>query len=346
MRKTIDPVLLQRYIENNCTASEAKLVESWVNDPNCEVELIQFMSSHWNQLQNHNGRNTDMTHVLERFMQHMDEPVTSNTKVRKLDQDKGFTLWPRVAAAVSALVVVSMALFLVLKNQSGKPEVDSWQKTVNAFSASNKIKPFQLPDGTQVWLNTRSTLSLSPDFMGEAREVYLDGEAYFDVVEDVNRPFIVHTHDIKVKVLGTAFTVKSYKDDHTSEATLVRGKVQVEQHNLLDKDLMQLSPNEKAIYTRSSHELVKKVVAAEELVQWREGVLKFEEEPIQNVIKALERWYDVKIILTEEQVASCRLTATIDKESIVETLDLLKSTTGIDYSRTEREIVVHGKLCD
>src|SRR5439155_8152 len=107
-----------------------------------------------------------------------------------------------------------------------------------------------LPDGTQVWLNAESRITYSNTFNKSLREVNLEGEAYFDVTHDAAHPFIVHTSSIAIKVLGTAFTVKSYASDKTIEATLLRGSIEVVKNNDPSAPKVILRPHEKLVFNK------------------------------------------------------------------------------------------------
>src|SRR5690606_11338540 len=108
-----------------------------------------------------------------------------------------------------------------------------------------------LDDGTQVWLNANSTLRFATDFVaGNTREVFLDGEAFFDVVEDKSKPFIVHASGVSVEVLGTAFNVLSYDDDGVVETTLVRGKIDIVPNGGDSNSHLTLLPNQRAVFNR------------------------------------------------------------------------------------------------
>ena len=107
-----------------------------------------------------------------------------------------------------------------------------------------------LPDGTQVWLNSNSKLKYSPDFNLHSREVDLEGEAYFDVAKDMERPFIVHASTIDVRVLGTAFTIKSYPQDETIEATLLKGAIEISGRDNPGAPRIILKPDEKLVLNK------------------------------------------------------------------------------------------------
>jgi transmembrane sensor len=348
MKNTIDKKLLQRYIENKCTEAEIQIVEEWISNPRNEKRVREFMEQHWLNLEHKTDLGPDLSHVQHNLIEQIERTQTQaefNHKIQTARKTITLGYKIRIAAAVLIVIIGTWILYLFLDRFNSIPQTTAWVEAPQTTLIAKKIKQLTLPDGTQVWLNAKSSLRYSPDFNGETREVFLEGEAYFDVKKDKNRPFIVYTQDIQVKVLGTAFTVKSYKNDNTSETTLVRGKVRVEKYGVLTKESIELLPNQRVVYTRNSEALQKSEVVADQRTTWKEGTLRFENEPLDNVIKTMERWYDVRIVLNEVHDAECRLTASIDRESLEEMLQLLKTTTGITYTVSENIIYIDGKIC-
>jgi ferric-dicitrate binding protein FerR (iron transport regulator) len=182
---------------------------------------------------------------------------------------------------------------------------------------------------------------------GGVRNVELEGEAFFDVVEDPQRPFVVKASELTIRVLGTAFNVKSYPGDPFIATTLVRGKVIVARETSPDKveENLELKPNEQAVFSHSSEVLTRSQVSAAKYTSWTDGKLVFEDAPVYDVLKSLERWYGVNIHVDDDAGMSCGLTARIDKEPLRETLELLRTTTGVNYSITGNDVFIEGNIC-
>jgi ferric-dicitrate binding protein FerR (iron transport regulator) len=153
----------------------------------------------------------------------------------------------RVWLAAASVAIILFGGWLWKTSQSSLKE-ETKQEALEARKGSRSRS--LLPDGTTVWLNAGSKLYYENDFTGTTREVRLEGEAFFDVVKQPDRPFIVHTSGIDIKVLGTAFNVKSYPEDKTVETTLYRGSVRVFRHEDSEKKAIQLKPNEKLILAK------------------------------------------------------------------------------------------------
>lgn len=204
-----------------------------------------------------------------------------------------------------------------------------------------------LSDGSRIWLRDSSTISYHEDFGNQpTRDVHLEGEAFFEVTRDVHHPFIVHTSDVKIKVLGTSFSVKSYAADKTVETTLVSGKVHIEQSDEKGKRVgdIELKPNQKAVFHKESKVINVREISAIEPPEWKRSRLVFDGESISNVLLQLERWYEVDIHVDTNKLG-CKLTATIEKESLHDVLNLLTLSHGINYTVEGRNVFITGDLC-
>jgi transmembrane sensor len=214
-------------------------------------------------------------------------------------------------------------------------------------SEKGKRSVLTLEDGTRVWLNADSRIAYRTDFTkGKTREVFLEGEAFFDVTENKTKPFIVNTASIAVKVLGTAFNVKSFGKDATVETTLVRGKVQIDTRTN-DNDII-LMPNQQAVFVKESRQVtVENQIEAQAYASWKSGKLYFRDEPFSVIVEELERWYDVKIHIEGTHSLTCGFSGQIDNKPIEEVLELFKATgPSLNYRIEGNEVFITGELCD
>lgn len=257
--------------------------------------------------------------------------------------------------AAAAIIVIALIYKFNIQQQGAVPEAANIVTT----KPGSKSK-INLPDGTLVWLNADSKITYTEDFNGRERVVELTGEAYFDVVKDKNRPFIINTKSIKIKVLGTAFNVRSYPNEKTSETSLIRGSVEVTMNDSPDKKII-LKPNEKLvvkdIITRS-HQKVKDFSGDEtpllKLVPlhyingdstsvetyWTKNKLAFDGETLESVAKKIERWYAVKVIIKDERLKTENYTSAFEDESLPEVLNALKLTGNFKYTINKKEVTI------
>jgi transmembrane sensor len=260
-------------------------------------------------------------------------------------------MWLKIAASVLLVSLVSFGVYFII-SKANSP-MDSFGET-NVALAEQRVNPsgqksvILLSDGTKVWLSAASTIRYAKAFEGkDTRDVYLEGEAFFDVAHNAEKPFIVHTSSINIKVLGTSFNVKSYTEEKTIETTLVNGKVRIERPATLTQaqEEIVLEPNQRAVFDKESKIIKVREVNSENSGSWKHERLVFDETPIDNVILQLERWYDVRIHVDNRGSLNCRLSAKIENESVEEVLRLLETSHDIDYRISGRDIFLEGTLC-
>jgi len=178
-----------------------------------------------------------------------------------------------------------------------------------------KTSEVLLPDGTKVFLNAGSRLVYPENFTGKTREVFLVGEAFFDVKHDKSHPFIVQIDDLRIKVLGTRFNVSAYQTDNVVETVLAEGKVSMEQNNagLFDK-ATELMPNQLASFDRTTKETDVKTVDTDNYILWTEGLLKFESTDLSRITKRLERYYNIRFHFSEPLLGGLRISGKLQLE--------------------------------
>ncbi|MFT3704279.1 MAG: FecR family protein [Agriterribacter sp.] len=273
-------------------------------------------------------------------------------------------IWKYAAAAV----VVGAGLFVWLNKPAPTQNIAPVVAAVTTKEAAPLVyetnygekKTITLPDGSKVVLNAKSILKTDKDFGVTGRNVYLTGEAFFDVTHNAQMPFIVNMNKFEVKVLGTMFNVKAYAEDRIQEASLIRGKVQV----IMKKENKSifLSPNEKAVIQndevtrRGIHEEMNKVQLDEapkvtavtynskdssiRETSWVYDRLDIYDKPFSQIRTDLERLYNVDIEFKDKKVANYRFSATFEKETIEQVLKALQLSYPFHYSIKENEITI------
>jgi ferric-dicitrate binding protein FerR (iron transport regulator) len=210
-----------------------------------------------------------------------------------------------------------------------------------------------LPDGSLVWLNADSRISYPDNFKGSKREVYLTGEAYFDVTKDVNRPFVIHAGPVDIHVLGTRFNVRSYPREKKVETLLLHGSIEVtirNQHRVL------MEPNQKLCVATDgaeatshrkdtlslgvSHPQGGDTTPVETL--WVENKLAFESETLDVVAGDIERWYNVEVRIQNDHLRTIRFTGVFEDQSLQDVMEALKLTGRFNYSIVgNKEVIIY-----
>ncbi len=153
-----------------------------------------------------------------------------------------------------------------------------------------------LSDGTRAWLNSETSIQYPVVFGAKERRVFIQGEAYFEVAKDAKKPFTVQFMSSSVTVLGTSFNIRAYPEEKQSQTTLAEGSVRIYSPG----SSMLLKPGEQAEVNALSGEMVKKEVEVKTFTSWKDGRFVFEQEPLENIMRTLERWYDIRVIFRDE----------------------------------------------
>ncbi|GAB3425525.1 FecR family protein [Niabella aquatica] len=277
---------------------------------------------------------------VERLQQH----ITPLSVSRKVPKQRSGLLVRIMAIAASLLALIGLGSVFLLNNSTPalKQNIVATQKG----SKSNII----LPDGTTVWINSDTRLTYEKSFGERKREVTLEGEAFFEVAHDKNRPFIVHTKNMDVRVLGTVFNVRAYNNEAEAQATLVSGSVEVLLKAKNNKRVI-LKPSEKLIVqndyqTGKSHNMhasndssevvlrqatISPVDSAILETQWLKSSISFDQQKLQDIIPMLESWYHVKITVNDQGLLQKRFNGKIENESLKEVLHLFSLVSELHY---------------
>ena len=201
----------------------------------------------------------------------------------------------------------------------------------------------ELADGTIARLNCETELRYPVRFVGKERRVYLDGEAFFEVVKNAEMPFIVETKQMQVEVTGTQFDVKVYAEDETMQATLVEGGVKVCAYGAGSKPVA-LTPSQQYVLDVQTRQVEVKKVDVQLYTGWVEGMFVFKNQRLEDVMTMLARWYSVDVFYIGESVKDIRLSANLGRyEHIDKILDIIQETNKIGFSRKGNVVTVMKK---
>ncbi|MBC9929902.1 FecR family protein [Chitinophaga qingshengii] len=211
-----------------------------------------------------------------------------------------------------------------------------------------------LPDGTQVWINAGSQVSYDARFTGGSRDVTVTGEVFFDVAKDDNKPFIVHSDNLAIQVLGTSFNIRAYGDDQKAEVAVITGKVQVMMRNSPEKKVV-LLPREKLVLSLDKRTTIKadsiphvnfrvqELAASKDPdvvmeTAWCQQKLAFMNETFAEVARKMERQFNVNIVFEDETLKKEILSGVFEKEDVNKALHLLQMTTGFHYRVVQQQV--------
>lgn len=195
-----------------------------------------------------------------------------------------------------------------------------------------------LADGTKVWLNSETVLRYPQTFPGRSRNVYLSGEAYFEVSPDAEKPFIVHLDNREmIKVLGTSFNVHAYKEEIEVATTLVEGRVSLQSGEYR----IELSPGEQAVWNSAGNSLKKQKVDVRPYTAWKDGRFVFRKERLENIMKTVSRWYDVNVIYVDEEVKNLSFSGNVERyDDFDKIIAMLEMTRMVNFKVEKNSIFI------
>ncbi len=236
-------------------------------------------------------------------------------------------------------------------NQQGKLNVNS--QTISQEAENKKKKKIYnqlivpagkrssitFSDGTRIWLSASSRVVYPIEFMENKREIYVEGEAFLDVYHDGNRPFIVKTNKIDIRVLGTTFNVCAYENENTQTVVLVTGKVEVKTNN---NEIKTLTPNNLLTYNDQKGISVHPV-DVQEYIAWKDGFYQFKQESLEVITKKLNKYYG-KTIIVDKRLTQITCSGKLDlKEELDDVLRTLIQTVPAQITKSNGEIYIHVK---
>ena len=255
----------------------------------------------------------------------------SNVK-KKIRQNKTHRIFVRVQQAVAVLFIPLLCLTVFFSQR--RPEIQQEQVQVQSIeiaSAPGLVTAIILPDSTKVWLNANSRIKYPTIFAGGTREVSISGEAYFSVIENKEKPFIVSVNDaFKIKVTGTEFNVEAYPLAAVFSATLVDGSIQLTSTAEPEKPLLTLNPGEQSVWDVQAKAVTVRKVNLTSVISWKDGKIVFKNTPIAEIATTLEKRYNARFIVSP-QLKDYSFTGTFTNLQLIQILEHFKISSGIRY---------------
>lgn len=300
--------LFRQYLGNNCTRKEFDEFFALLRDASRDETLRGLISKAYNEL----GQSS-ITYVDESGNLVLPEPEWFS---RPIVEDKETTApkkYSRLWMAAGIAAVICGMIWLIPGIEAGADAAGTQMKVASTERSEYKYQ--LLPDSTQVWLNAASTLEFPPSFEKGKREVFLSGEAYFDVKHAEQIPFIIHTGKISTTVLGTAFNIKAYDDLSNVTVAVRRGKVKVQ---FMEKEVAILTQGQQVKVNSDGKGVTDRRSGIGQVAAWQEGNLMYDDEPMLDVIADLERMYNVRIEVAGTTLRNMRITTSFSRQTGVE----------------------------
>ena len=308
-RKEIEE-LLERYRSNSCTAEEKILLEQWF-DQQAERGSLAMTAA-------------EESRVGERVKQKVDQQLSFQRN------------YFRIILKVAAVIAVFFIAFLY--RTEIYDQVDPIVYVERQVPEGEQLK-LTLSDGSKIWLNANSKFKYPKNFNRSIREVFLvEGEAYFDIAHDEDKPFFVRSRKVSTQVLGTAFNIRAYNYLTNIQVAVTRGKVSVNRDQVKNSGVV-LLPDEFVNIDTATGTMHKEKVDAMNVISWQKGNISFNNERFANVCEVLERKYKINIYFKDNSLKEYRFTAGFDrKDKLTDVLDILSQANNLSYEVKNKEV--------
>lgn len=334
----MDKERILKHLRGFSSASEKEELLNWVNQNEENAALFNSVRSDF---------------LFENLPYRIIDKQNHSGVIRRVKGTIPVKTWIIRAAAIILIPLMIIALYELVRKSDESSNISGitpvritpgQRQVTTLYKVNPGVKGMvNLPDGSSVWLNSNSTLEVPSKFDSLARIVELNGEGYFYIESDSEWPMYVKTkRGITVKVTGTEFNLLSYENDKELKFTLLSGKASLIRESTNEE--INVKVMEEIVIPDKSNTGGKRGVARIKLnTGWKDGLLVFEDTPMDEVIKKMERWYGVRFTVKDNNIYSYCFTATFSSESITQVLELLKITSNIGYSIKNRDVTLHFK---
>ena len=329
--------LSTKYLANEASIEEKKILEDLLFDSKYK-ELFNWLSARWNQEQKSNVSFDFKEGVDELYSKIKKHDPSFNWNNRRKKKNSHYLSPLKVAASIAFFVIVSTVSLYVAGFFEKSEQVIVMNEKVTKAGQKSVLTLF---DGTKIFLNANSKLKYPTHFGETSREVYLDGEAYFEVAHKDKKPFIVHSSDISVLVLGTKFNVQAFPDEKDIKVSLVDGKVKVSGESIsINNKIIYLKPQQQFVYSKISKQSVVQKFETIKEIGWKDNTYIFDNEPLADVFRKLKRAFAVDFKLADKK-RNIKLTADFKNDPFWTVVKTIKRVTKLDYNLKlkEREII-------
>ncbi len=328
---TLFEKVMQHYPFQNDTIKQAR----------CIVEKLV-------EENNYRNNESDIKEIWNQITYAVDEYSSTPAPVKLIQ-------WWSIASAASIILILGFTLWFFKSSPSKTIYATLVKQAQHQLLEENNVqenaKKIILPDGSEVTIGINSKISFSPEFNGSVREVYLSGSAFFNVVKNPNKPFLVYSNEIITRVLGTSFSINASEEDKNIVVSVKTGKVSVTTNNKqvnIPPLNISLLPDQQAIFSRKEHKLTMRDASFKEELHMEstEVASKFSNAPVTLIFQSLENEFDIKIKYEETTIENCRLTTSFQNETLVQKLDIICEAIGVSYQLADKQVIIKGNGCN
>lgn len=329
--------LIAKRLAGETSKSEEEKLNKWLEQP-ANMEVYSFYQAMW-----HDTRMNYRSGQSAKTFQHISSHINDGRRfffpdVKPVEKKRPLGVFP-LLAAIFALIIISLATIYYFVDVRGALQDTEITMLERELPKGQKMKIF-LPDGSIVWLNAASTLRYPERFNGNQRNVYLEGEAFFEIEEDPEKPFIVQTSLLEVTALGTSFNVRNYDFEEEVQVALNTGKVLVRKGGK-NKEQLMLVPGQGAFYNKTAEVIEKQRIDPEKVFLWKDGIICFKDASFSEVIDRLSRWYGVEFEIQNYEGQQWSYTGNFEEnEYLSNVLKSISFTKGFEYEIDQNKVCI------
>ncbi|WP_353718210.1 FecR domain-containing protein [Dyadobacter sp. 676] len=336
--------LIAKYLAGECSPEEKLAMEWWLEEYD-NLLLFRQIEAAWKQ---EKAPENDPAFNLESGLSKLhakmaEQEYPSEEEIHERPRYFKISSW---LAAAGILLATGLGYVFVSRQHDSRDTARVAMET--RTSGAEDVVSIELPDGTQVWLNKNSKIEYPKAFKDNERQVFLEGEAFFEVVPNPEKPFIVKSDKVSTRVLGTSFDVKAYKGDETASVSVATGKVEVSKEIEAGEPIRitQLTPQQELVINTEKDETYIDIVSTFDIGAWRKEQLVFRNNTYSEVIARLEEHYGVTIALSDKNLSNCRVMANFNQgATLKDVLKLLSISNSFRYKIDGTEVTIHGGAC-
>jgi len=336
-------LIITKELVGQLSDNEKRLLKDWLSESNENSDLYHsYKEAFLNGKYQPTAKNKDEVYQKLRQKLNFKKHTIQAEEWNNLNSTTSFShRWLKVAAIILVLMTTTFIINQTRINRHS--EIETQELSHDVIIKSNprgKKSLIVLPDGSKVKLNSESHLEYYSDF-GNDRSVKLVGEAFFEIVKDTVRPFYVNTGDLRVRVLGTSFNVKAFPFDEKIKVAVVSGLVLIENKKELQmKPVEYLKPDEMLVYDHQTTKYDITNFDRKTVVGWKDGELRFDETDFSTVIKILERWYGVEIIVSSDAHLTGRFNAHYKNQPLEMVLEGMAFTSDFNFKIEGKKVYI------
>lgn len=334
-RTNINDELLASYMAGEANADDMDVVEQWIGKSEANRRYFEKLKVLWEntgRVAPHQEANVDVDMAWNKFKQRADHQITD----QPVSKAKGRHLYFYLSR-MAAILVVGFVVYLVYQSLKKSPDANQVVLTAQMVTKSDT-----LPDGSQVSLNINSRVTFNENFSETERLISLQGEAFFDVVKNDKKPFVIKTNGTTVTVLGTSFYVEAYDSLNTVEVGVEEGVVQVESYG----ELVLLGAGERISIDKGKQKVSEPDTYNPNDIYWKSETLIFKNEPLAGVFATLEKVYKININVENPRILNCRLTGKFYKESPAHIFEIIETNFDLTTVEQNAGFTISGDGCE